>query len=143
MPQYGLESHKETLIAHLLRECGSVTEYCDWSEGKESNDNGWAVGIAQWHLWYREQEFVKSQGCWYKNPRVWSCDIPKLRAAYFKAHPEMTDWRHQAHRYLGDMKVALERKGTITGALRTWNSGATYISDVTAKKPMARQLLSL
>jgi len=39
----------EMMIAHLLSECGSMTEYCGWTEGSYASDAGLAFGIAQWH----------------------------------------------------------------------------------------------
>lgn len=146
MPEYGLgstDAERDLLLAHLLRECGSLSEECGWEPGSATNDNGWAIGTAQWHLWYRENDLARSQGCWYKNPRVWKCDIPKLRAAFFKAHPEMLDWRGQVKRYLSEIRDNLDRYGSVPAVIDSWNAHPSYMSQVRAQIPEARRLLSL
>jgi hypothetical protein len=145
---YGLYDHRVLLIAHLLRECGSMTEFCDWKPGKATNDDGWAFGIAQWHLCYREWDWLYSKGwAYYDSAGVkqcrWNVDITKVRDAYFSEHPEMTDWRKQAERYLREISGGITRYGTVTAVVDSWNSNPAYMKHVYAQKPLAHSLLSL
>ena len=145
MPEYGLgatDAERDLLLAHLLRECGSLSEECGWEPGSDSNDSGWAIGMAQWHLWYRENDLARAQGCRYTSPRVWQCDIPKLRAAFFSAHPEMKDWRGQVARYLTEIRDCTKDRSLVS-CIDSWNAHPAYMSQVRAQIPEARRLLSL
>lgn len=134
---YGLYDHRTLLIAHLLRECGSMTEFCGWSPGKASNDHGWAFGIAQWHLAYREAPWLKSRGFTTRS------NISKVREAYFADHPDMKDWRNQAKRYLREIQAATERLGSVEAAVDSWNANPSYMTHVRQNVAQAKQLLSL
>lgn len=144
---YGLYEHRVLLIAHLLRECGSMTEFCDWTRGKASNDGGWAFGIAQWHLCYREWDWLHSKGwAYYDNAGRkqcrWNVDISKVRDLYFAEHPEMTDWRKQATRYLTEIKDLVDRGHSMASAIDTWNSNPAYMKHVYAQQQLAASLLT-
>jgi hypothetical protein len=146
--EYGLEQHAELLVAHLLRECGSMTEFCDWKPGKKSNDNGWAFGVAQWHLCYREWDWLKANDWAYydaagRKQCRWNIDITKVRAKYFKEHPAMTTWQGQAKRYLTEMRDNVPKKGSVTAVIDSWNANPAYMGHVRAQLPNARFLLSL
>lgn len=148
MKDYGLYEHRTLLIAHLLRECGAMTEFCNWTKGKKSNDKGWAFGIAQWHLCYREWDWLYSKGwAYYDKNGVkqcrWNADINKIRETYFAEHPEMTDWRKQAQRYLTEIRDNIPRYGSVDAVVDSWNSNPAYMGHVRQNIAQAKRLLSL
>jgi hypothetical protein len=144
--------YRELLIAHLLRECGSMSEFCDWMPGKATNDHGFAFGIAQWHICYREYDWAHAPRpdrpngyCWKVNGKMQYrfADAPRMRDEYFASHPEMTDWRGQAKRYLAEIRDNLPRYGSVDAVIDSWNAGDSYMANVYAKKDDARKLLDL
>lgn len=126
------------MIAHLYHECGSMDEYCGWTEGSYRSDAGLAFGIAQWHLCYRESAWMKENkfGCPHGNAKK----AGPIRDKFFNDHPEMRDWRKQAERYLREMKSCTEKK-KIRQCIDGWNAHPDYMVKVTARVSMAKKLL--
>ena len=152
--EYGLQEHCNMLIAHLYHECNAMTETCSWTPGSSRNDYGYAIGMAQWHVCWREYEWAhkKRPGlpngyCW-KTKTGMAHDIKnaeKMRAEFFRDFPEMLDWRFQARRYLHEISEKAKPKITaysVRRAIDSWNSNPAYMSMVTASLPKAKQLLS-
>lgn len=127
-----------TMIAHLLTECGSMDEYCGWTPGSMRSDAGLAFGIAQWHLCYREVEFLRKHkfGCPHGNPRK----AEKIRNTFFTENPDMKDWRKQAERYIREMKTCTETK-KLRQCIDNWNAHPSYMKRVDSKVSMAKQFL--
>ncbi len=121
-----------------------MTEFCDWKPGKKSNDHGWAFGVAQWHLCYREQPWLlENKLVKVVHGRcVALVPITTIRDKFFASHPEMTTWQGQAKRYLTEIRDCSQKK-TVTACVDSWNAGPTYMNDVYAMKPLARSLLAL
>jgi hypothetical protein len=143
----GLKDSKELMVAHLLRECGSMTEECGWKPGKKSNDGGWAIGIAQWHLCYREWDWLYTKGWAYYDSRGikqcrWNVDIKKVRAEFFKDRPEMKTWQTQKERYITEIRDCKAKGKTVTACIDSWNANPAYMSHVRAQLPNARKLLT-
>lgn len=134
-----------TMISHLITECGSMTEFCDWEIGSSRSDNGWAFGIAQWHLCYREWDWLYSKGWAYyatdgsKQCR-WKTPVTKMRDAYFSEHPDMMDWRGQAKRYIREMD-GCTRTELLRFCIDKWNAHPDYMKRVDSKVSMAKALL--
>jgi len=131
--------HNVDLIAHLFTECNSMSEYCDWQPCKNTNDRGWAIGMSQIHLKYRESEWLKKYG-W--NHWNWNaCTIETVRHQFFEDHPEMKTWRGQVNRYLTEMQGLLSDY-SIDEAIRSWNRGdVLYLSKVKSNIPTVLDLL--
>src|SRR5207248_436034 len=91
--------------------------------------------------WYREEAFARSHGCSYRSPTDFSCDIPKLRDAWFTSHPELRDWRGQAKRYLTEMRDCTKGK-TLDACIDDWNSHAGYLDAVKALVSQTKTLLA-
>lgn len=126
------------MIAHLQTECGSMDEYCGWTEGSYRSDAGLAFGIAQWHLCYREADWMRKNkfGCPHGNPKK----AAKIRDKFFADNPDMKDWRKQAERYIREMKTCTANK-KLRQCIDNWNAHPDYMKRVNAKVAMAKSLL--
>lgn len=126
------------MIAHLQTECGSMDEYCGWTKGSYRSDAGLAFGIAQWHLCYREAEWMKENkfGCPHGNPKK----AGVIRDKFFADHPDMKDWRKQAERYIREMKSCTATK-QLRQCIDNWNAHPSYMKRVDSKVSMAKELL--
>lgn len=149
---------RDFLLAHLLRECGQLSEYCGWTKGKESNDGGWAIGMAQWHLCYREWDWLKENGWAYydstgRKQCRWNIDIEKVRNKFFAEHPEMKEWRNQVKRYIREIKGYADGKIEHFGesdanyrqayidAVDVWNANPKYLGQVRGQITVAKKVL--
>lgn len=131
------------MIAHLYKECGSMSETCNWKAGSQSNDYGYAIGIAQWHVcWQYPDWAIKNGYCWRTNTGGMGHGISnaeKMREHFFRDFPEMTDWRGQARKYIAQMKTC----DTVKVCVLRWNARRyEYLSEVVALKPVAQNLLN-
>jgi hypothetical protein len=129
----------DLMIAHLYHECGSMTEDCGWVAGSMRSDAGLAIGIAQWHLCFREAPWMRLNKfrCPHGNPKK----AAPIREKFFKDFPEMLDWRYQAKRYLNEIKNCTNKKKLKT-CIDSWNASPAYMSYVIGKVPMAKRLLN-
>ncbi len=135
----GIGDYCHEMIAHLLRECGSMTEYCDWSPGKSSNDHGWAIGLAQWHIWYRYRDWaVRNHFAYTYTP----AKVAAMREQFFHDFPEMNDWRGQARKYIAEMAGCTGDGHTIWHCIDTWNANPAYLSQVKGQLANAKSILS-
>ena len=128
------------MIAHQQSECGSMDEFCGWTEGSYRSDAGLAIGLFQFHLCYRYSGWMEENhfGCPHGNPRK----AAKIRDKFFQDFPEMKTWRGQVTKYLSEMKVCTEKK-TLKQCIRRWNAHPDYMTRVYGKMTLARSLLAL
>lgn len=134
------------MIAHLYQENGSMSEDGGWKKGDKSNDYGYAIGIAQWHVCWRHTEWaIKNGYCWKTKGGGMAHGISnaaKMREHYFKDFPDMLDWRNQAARYIREMKDCTAQK-SLYACVDGWNSNPQYMTFVYGKLSTARSLLAL
>lgn len=135
----GIGQYCHELIAHLSRECGSMTEYCDWTLGKASNDHGWAIGLAQWHIWYRYHDWAVQNHFTYTYKPA---KVAAMRDKFFQDFPEMRDWRGQARKYIAEMAGCTSDGYSIWHCIDTWNANPAYLSQVRGQLKLASKLLS-
>ena len=132
------------MIAHLYTENGSMSEDGGWKKGSSSNDYGYAIGIAQWHVCWRHPDWsIKHGYCWRTEGGGMAHGISnasKMREHYFQDFPEMKDWRNQAARYIGELKNSGK---PLKKTIDDWNSHPDYMSRVNSKVSVARSLLAL
>ena len=118
-----LFAHNELLIAHLFKECPAMTHDCAYRQGESRNDYGLAIGMAQWHMWYRYNDWMRDNGFQYTHN---SGRVAQIRDQFYKDHPDMKDWRHQTRKYLKEMSDRLVTQGNIDSAIMSWNPNAGY-----------------
>lgn len=132
--------HNEKLMAHLFQECPVMTWDCAYKKGQARNDHGWSVGMAQWHIYWRHNEWVKENGYYYTHSKDY---VANMRSNFFEDHPEMKDWRYQVRRYLTEMRDRIKSEGSIDGAILSWNRGAgwAYVSKVSKNVFVIRDIV--
>jgi hypothetical protein len=130
-----LADHCDLLIGHLLKECSSMSETCDWhptGPRRNTNDKGWAIGLAQWHLVWQYPDWLKQNGFAYR-PGDYAYTA-RVREKFFADHPELKDWRGQVRKYLADIQAKIaghaETRKAVLAAIDSWNADPGYVPAV-------------
>jgi len=136
-----LFQHNETLLAHLYQECPILTADCGYKEGSARNDYGYGIGLGQWNIHIRFDDWMRERGFYYRpsNPTY----TTMVRKEFIKDYPHLADWRGQTRAYLDEQQECLKDNSLHT-CVRRWNylAGEAYWRSVQANINKIRTLVN-